>query len=37
VPEPSTLVLTGICFLGILTRSIWREPSKQNSSQSVEL
>jgi hypothetical protein len=23
-PEPSTLLLTGICFLGILTRSIWR-------------
>ena len=24
VPEPSTLPLTGMCFLGILTRSIWR-------------
>jgi hypothetical protein len=23
-PEPSTLLLTGICFLGIFTRSIWR-------------
>lgn len=24
VPEPSTLLLTGVCFLGILTRSLWR-------------
>ena len=29
VPEPSTLLLTGICFLGILTRSIWRRHSRQ--------
>jgi hypothetical protein len=28
VPEPSTLLLTGICFLGILTRSIWRGSSR---------
>ncbi len=28
VPEPSTLLLTGICFLGILTRSIWRRSSR---------
>lgn len=27
-PEPSTLLLTSICFLGILTRSIWRRPSR---------
>jgi hypothetical protein len=24
-PEPSTLLLMGMCFLGILTRSIWRK------------
>jgi|SRR5579863_1471622 len=24
VPEPPTLLLTGICFLGVLTRSFWR-------------
>jgi hypothetical protein len=30
VPEPSTLLLAGTCFLGILTRSIWRKPSKRN-------
>jgi hypothetical protein len=29
VPEPSTLLLTGICFLGILKRSIWRRSSRQ--------
>jgi hypothetical protein len=23
-PEPSTLLLTSICFLGVLTRSLWR-------------
>jgi len=23
VPEPSTLLLTGLCFLGVLTRSFW--------------
>jgi hypothetical protein len=29
VPEPSTLLLTGICFLGVLTRSLWRgSPSR---------
>jgi hypothetical protein len=27
-PEPSTLLLTGICFLGILTRSLWRRSSR---------
>jgi hypothetical protein len=27
VPEPSTLLLTGICFLGLLTRSFWRRYS----------
>jgi|SRR5665213_773658 len=25
VPEPSTLLLTGICFLGVLTRSFLRK------------
>jgi PEP-CTERM motif len=24
VPEPSTVLLTGLCFLGVSTRSIWR-------------
>jgi hypothetical protein len=24
VPEPSTLLLTGICFLGVMTKSSWR-------------
>lgn len=24
VPEPPTLLLTGLCFLGMLTRSLWR-------------
>jgi hypothetical protein len=29
VPEPSTLLLTGICFLGVLTRSLRkRSPSR---------
>jgi hypothetical protein len=28
-PEPSTLLLTGMCFLGILTRSFWRRPSRR--------
>ena len=23
VPEPSTLLLTGVCFLGLLTKSLW--------------
>jgi hypothetical protein len=25
VPEPSTLLLTGVCFLGLLTKSLWRK------------
>lgn len=29
VPEPSTLLLTGACCLGILTRSIWRKSSRR--------
>jgi hypothetical protein len=28
-PEPSTLLLTSICFLGILTRTIWRRSVRQ--------
>jgi hypothetical protein len=28
-PEPSTLLLTGICFLGVLTRSLWRRSPNQ--------
>jgi hypothetical protein len=28
VPEPSTFLLTGICFLGILRKSIWRGSSR---------
>jgi len=28
VPEPSTLLLTGVCFLGILTRSLSRGSSR---------
>lgn len=31
VPEPSPLLLTGICFLGILTRSIWRGSSRSSA------
>jgi hypothetical protein len=31
VPEPSTLLLAGTCFLGILTRSIWRRSYRRNS------
>jgi len=27
-PEPSTLLLTGMCFLGVVTRSIWRRSSR---------
>lgn len=29
VPEPSTFLLTGICFLGVLTRSLWRRSGSQ--------
>jgi hypothetical protein len=31
VPEPSTLVLMGVCFLGVLTKSLWRRSPRSGS------